>query len=822
MEKKNRNERNKLQETKGITMVSLAIVVTVILILTGVLIYNVRDSLGISNLKAMQNDIQNLRDMISNYYSINGKIPAKIKYTNTENIERIRNAGVISEKVDIGDFYIIDLKELENLTLNYGEDYKHIADTTTESEASQYTDIYIINETSQNIFYVEGIRVDEDWFYTDYTSEDVDEVSVNLRYIEGVKIPDGFYYVGGTKEEGIVISDNIEDLGKGTSHEVAQNLKGNQFVWVPVSKDNFDTKFIRKEGYAEGSLQSYLSDCGEANETGINDKFQESATTQQEAKEMYASVKRNGGFYIGRYESGKDNSGNVVVKKGVTVYNNVSWSKNNTMNEENEITGTEENPDGAIELARNFDTVNNYADVTSTLCYGVQWDAILTWIELEYKGAVQDSTGKGNYNEEANSNSWKGNVTLTGASEDYKLNNIYDLAGNVYEWTMESYDNVGRIRRGGSYNAIGNTYPVSNRDSRDLSFNLKTDGFRIALYLDLEENWSPTYDEEGTYKDKNGDTAYIPKGFQVSQVNGENEVDDGLVIRNATTDDRYVWIEVPKSIYKTAISETDYENIEKDMQNYTAEYKEGYEGYSDTWYSGCGISSEEEYNNLKNKMLTSVYNNGGFYISQYEIGADSYVTANDNGARLPVSKEGMYPYNYVTVAQAQQLATNMDSGEKTSGLMFGIQWDLVCKFLESKGTNPGDTVNTIVDAIKINSQDWGNTWLATFEVFKGKYYDISAKTGWIDVQDKYDKQNRILFSTGITQRNSMLNIYDFSGNVWEWTLEYSSGYDFNVPRGGSASSHLDHSTANNRVSDYQDWFYTSKGNIVYGFRTTIF
>ena len=102
-------------------------------------------------------------------------------------------------------------------------------------------------------------------------------------------------------------------------------------------------------------------------------------------------------------------------------------------------------------------------------------------------------------------------------------------------------------------------------------------GFRIALYLNLEEKWSPTYDEEGTYTDKNGDTAYIPKGFQVSEENGKNTIDEGLVIRNATTDDRYVWIEVPKSVFTTAASRTDYEKIEEDLQAYTRAYKTDYE-----------------------------------------------------------------------------------------------------------------------------------------------------------------------------------------------------------------------------------------------------
>ena len=196
-----------INKNSGVTLVSLAIAVTVILILTGIIIYNVRDNLGISNLREMQSDIQNLRDLVSNYYSTNGQIPAKLKYTNTENIERIRTAGVISEEVDIGDFYIIDLRELENLTLNYGEDYKNISDATTEDEASQYEDIYIINETSQNIFYVAGIQLDGEMFYTDYTSEDVDEVAVNLRYFDGVKIPEGYIYNSGTSKEDLSIID---------------------------------------------------------------------------------------------------------------------------------------------------------------------------------------------------------------------------------------------------------------------------------------------------------------------------------------------------------------------------------------------------------------------------------------------------------------------------------------------------------------------------------------------------------------------------------------------------------------------------------------
>lgn len=205
--------KNIMSQNKGITMISVTIIVIVILILTGVLIYDARDSLKVTKLQSMQSDIQNLRDKINNYYSEYGQIPARIKYTNTDNIGKIMTTGVISPNIDTGDFYIIELSSLENLTLNYGEDYKNITSTTTESEASQYEDIYIINETSQNIFYVEGIQVDGEWFYTDYTSEDIDTVAVNLRYFDGIKIPDGYIYNSGTSKEDLTIR-NTSDATK--------------------------------------------------------------------------------------------------------------------------------------------------------------------------------------------------------------------------------------------------------------------------------------------------------------------------------------------------------------------------------------------------------------------------------------------------------------------------------------------------------------------------------------------------------------------------------------------------------------------------------
>lgn len=256
---------------------------------------------------------------------------------------------------------------------------------------------------------------------------------------------------------------------------------GNEFVWVPVNNYN---DFKRYEGYRNGSLQKdYLLYCGESDSTGTNEYLEkhsitETEETRQESVKMYSSIEKNKGFYIGRYESGVEGertSGildDVVIKQGKNVYNQIGWSNSANMIVE---TG------GAVELARNFDIKNGYTSVKSTLTYGVQWDAVMQFIDSKYiKGEclsssfIVDSSKKGNYS---------GNLSKTGSNRLYSIKNIYDLAGNVSEWTMESYDTSSRVHRGGSYIANGFEDSVSNRRNTNPSLTFTTLGFRIALYL---------------------------------------------------------------------------------------------------------------------------------------------------------------------------------------------------------------------------------------------------------------------------------------------------------------------------------------------------
>ncbi len=303
-----------------------------------------------------------------------------------------------------------------------------------------------------------------------------------------------------------------------------------------------------------------------------------------------------------------------------------------------------------------------------------------------------------------------------------------------------------------------------------------------------------TYLKEHEYTDVSGEKVTIPAQCAVSQAEGENTLEDGLVIIDKNGNE-WVWIEVPKSIYENEeyytngatnpTSSEDYTNIEKIMQNYATKYRGS---YTDEWYSEAqhGFVSPEEYNNHKNAMLKSVYENGGFYIGKYEvgIGEDTYRNYGTDYStehpidETPVIQQDKYVYNWVRCNQAQELSESLAVGGKTSSLMFGIQWDLVLAYLESKGISVAD--------LNEDSGSWGNYSNVAFNITRGKY-STDYGANYTTVNGTYQKpESSVLLTTGATKRNSKMNIYDLAGNVWEWTLEKST--DTSLPcanRGGS-------------------------------------
>ena len=328
----------------------------------------------------------------------------------------------------------------------------------------------------------------------------------------------------------------------------------------------------------------------------------------------------------------------------------------------------------------------------------------------------------------------------------------------------------------------------------------------------------------------------------------EGTIDTGLVIQDASGNE-YVWVVVPKSLYnnikynsnnaKKPSSSTDYANIEYCLQQYTATYRTE-TGYSDTYKAddkNVGWLTSDEYTELKNSMLKSVYENGGFYVGRYEAGIGTNRTsieAQVNGkypvpTTAPVSKADAYPYTYVTRTQAQNLASKVNAGTKTSSLMFGVQWDLVLAFMSR------DTAKIIsTDVLTENSTTIGNYRDSAFQLSQtGKYavysnYSLNtwkpsttSTTNFVDSsRNKIAKSsdgNGILVTTGTSEKNKVMNIYDIAGNVWEWTLEKTSSAGYPCGRGGN----FDHAGSGEPAA-YRFSFSAYYSYYRLGFRVSLF
>ena len=312
---------------------------------------------------------------------------------------------------------------------------------------------------------------------------------------------------------------------------------------------------------------------------------------------------------------------------------------------------------------------------------------------------------------------------------------------------------------------------------------------------------------EGTLNGNSGKTELETEPYLPSDdfhYDTSTSVDTGLVIKDASGNE-YVWVVVPKSLYNNTVynsnnakkpsSSTDYANIEYCLQQYTATYR-GNTNFTDVYYPDTAnvgwFADETAYNNLKNIMLKSVYENGGFYVGRYEAGIGTNRTSIEEQVdgkypvptTVPVTKADAYPYTYVTRTQAQNLANNVNSGNKTSSLMFGVQWDLVLAFMSRDTAKINQ--NTLSE-LTSNSTTIGNYNNNLWEI-KNVNAKYLSNGKFVQCSNPYKKESNsnILLTTGADDSFSVQNIYDIAGNVWEWTLEKTSDTSgYCARRGGS-------------------------------------
>ena len=300
-------------------------------------------------------------------------------------------------------------------------------------------------------------------------------------------LPIGASYVTGTVDTGVVV-----------------NIKGSEFVWVPVEDVVLDTSKVEKlpisseNGTESGKIYTpmavkvgdnykgilydfsgsngyLLNNNGSNNYQGdtynepsevaddIGDYKSEGITTETLTSEYNAvivSVLRYKGFYVARYEAGLDKNNSIVFKDA---------SKN-----ENEVTTTDARNEqtsmwyGLYKKMKTFTTADD--KVVSGMIWGSQYDAMMNWMaKTENKVGNADSTKT---NTDANK--------VTGSSKDDVINNIYDLYGCHYEWTMETKLTDLRVLRGGYYEYSNSP---SYRDSNGPHYAYSTNSCRAMIYI---------------------------------------------------------------------------------------------------------------------------------------------------------------------------------------------------------------------------------------------------------------------------------------------------------------------------------------------------
>ena len=530
---------------KGITLIALIITIVILLILAGITIAQLtghglfeKAKLAAEEAK-YANAAEKVKLAVNASYDDTGTINDEMLKNNLNDIDGIKPKVTVvtydlKVTVDGYEFLISKYGQVTALGRNEG-----LPENTPQTEAG--TQVALKEgwgtETTRYIKISDGTEI-----------KGLEKVATVYAVSDGkgnsIPIPYGFYYVGGNLDTGVVISDNETDKYDGktdkTEHNYATQLKGNQFVWIPCSIENYKKINWGKEN-AKWDMETNIGE--------------------------YNQVEKYGGFYVGRYEAGvstlNETTGkfedSVTFSNGVSLFNAVSnqtglhnWDWQNydyTARQSGTIVTTGSNKATgnivekansipyyhsdyytAVEMTRRMyknDTDRNKY-VTSGLVTGTQWDMICKY--LQDGGVDVTASDWGNYDnvslggttEETKLRGYYTNVTsgetdgfksvsnlsngktdssigtqvilTTGSTEQVKKKNLYDIAGNLWEWTQESSYIKGvdynlddtlnsYIIRGGSFNHENVNRPACYRGSAYATVDTANNGFRTVLYI---------------------------------------------------------------------------------------------------------------------------------------------------------------------------------------------------------------------------------------------------------------------------------------------------------------------------------------------------
>ena len=407
-------KKQKLKESKGITLIALVITIIVLLILAGVTIATLTGDNGIlkkagdaKTQTEQAKEDENLKIAIAGSYGTDGKLNLK------------------------------DLKDnLENQGINYDKNNTGFPlEVTVNGEKKK------IDANGNIIESIQSLKTKGTVFKDTTTLEDT--------YGNQVKIPKGFK----------IANDSATDVTGGIVIEDATytNTIGSQFVWIPVGTGENAIKKANKEKvdialgrYEFTKTTSEYSGSSFTEDTTANHNSDYKNAIAKDIEQFKTSVKNNHGYYIGRYEAGvvdynssvsTSNSDykinwtgytgdniKLVCKKEQQVWNYVTQNK-------------------ASELSR--DMYKSEAKVTSDLINSYAWDTAIVFVQKCGKESNSSTYSRtwGHSSITEGMPQATGTNILTETSKVDKQCNIFDMAGNCLEWTTETYSSSNGYRR---------------------------------------------------------------------------------------------------------------------------------------------------------------------------------------------------------------------------------------------------------------------------------------------------------------------------------------------------------------------------------------
>ena len=416
-------------KNKGVTLIALAVTIVVMLILAGVTISVLNGENGI--VKQAQK----------------AKEESKIK----ELKEKVR-IDIAGKRVEnIGELRVSVLKEILD---------KYFDNVPVETQITSETELKAKEEYGKYEMKISDIDVGEITYETSYTI---------FKDVNGEQVP---------IPEGYIVSENSDEniVNKGL---VISDSRGNEYVWISCTVDSSSNKLQYKR--TEWGVEKDGTDNSRAikdeltlkdidvkysktdTDNGINEEISKEIVAQINAEKE--SIKKYGGYYIGRYEVGKDNK-TAVIKAEQEPYVNIKWSK-------------------AYELAKG---IGGGEGATTYLCSSYSWDTAINFIQnttgknyatsiIGFNGnwksqEVKDSSGK--VIKPVNT-AQRLNTGLTTA-----LCNIYDMGGNVGEFTTELNPGTSEtvVLRAGNFNS-----PAGYRWDHNSGYANSGCGFRATLFL---------------------------------------------------------------------------------------------------------------------------------------------------------------------------------------------------------------------------------------------------------------------------------------------------------------------------------------------------